>query len=267
MRTFILGLALGAGALSLSAVAYADTAPAQPVQAAPVVPAACPGNLLVNPNFDGPSRKTESEGTSLSSAVANGWFPWLIRGNARFNREPEYKIEWTAIGGDPFRTLSGGRSMKWFTTWGTHDAGIYQRVPVKPGQTVDFSTYSMAYSGEADGWDETLHTHLSDANKPGKYRMYVGIDPTGATPAGVGAEPPSTVIWSEPSLTTDTWVPLHISTKATGPAVTVYAKGQPEFAVKHNDSWWENACLRVVPAPRPLVKKTGGALPVSTKTP
>jgi hypothetical protein len=236
---------LGTGRVGLAAQ------PAQGITTQPMapVPAACPGNLLANANFDGPSRKTESEGTSLSSAVSNGWFPWVIRGDARNNREPEYKVEQVAIGGDPHRTLTGGQSMKWFTTWGTHTAGMYQRVPVRPGSTVDFSIYSMTYSGEADGWDDTAQSFLSDPATPGNYRVYVGIDPAGAVPTGLGAPPPESVQWAQPSLTPDQWVRLATQAKATGPFVTVYAKGQPEWAVKHNDSWWDNACLRVVGAP------------------
>ena len=144
-----LALAAGLTGLGLSAgVARAATpAQAQPATGLATPAPGCPGNLLVNANFDGPSRKTESEGTSLSSAVSNGWFPWLIRGDARNNREPEYKVEQVAIGGDPSRTRSGGRSMKWFTTWGTHTAGIFQRVAVRPGSTLDFLVYALAYSG------------------------------------------------------------------------------------------------------------------------
>ncbi len=181
--------------------------------------------------------------------MSNGWSPWLIRGNEQVNREPEYKVEQVAIGGDAYRVRSGGQSMKWFTTWGTHTAGIYQRVPVRPGSTVDFSIYSMTYSGEADGWSDEQQTFLSDPVQSGNYRVWVGIDPTGAVPPGVGAPPPGSVIWAGPSTTPDQWVRLNVQAQAQGPAVTVYTKGQPEWSVKHNDSWWDDACLRVVGAP------------------
>jgi len=107
----------------------------------------------------------------------------------------------------------------------------------------------MTYSGEADGWNAEKKTFLTDPEKPGYYAVTVGIDPTGATPAGVGAPPPASVIWSEPSLQPDDWVRQVIQAKAQGGAVTVYTKGQPQWAVKHNDSWWDDACLRVVGAP------------------
>jgi hypothetical protein len=258
MHRFLLTSIALAGALTVATAAHA--APARQAQnppAAAVAPAGCPGNLLVNPNFDGPSRKTETEGTSLSSAVSTGWNPWLIRGDARNNREPEYKVEQVAIGGDAMRTRSGGQSMKWFTTWGTHTAGIYQRVPVRPGSTVDFSIYGLSYSGEADGWSDEKKTFLSDKVQPGNYRMWVGIDPTGAVPGEVGAPPPATVIWSEPTLQADEWVRMNVQAQAQAPFVTVYTKGQPEWAVKHNDSWWEDACLRVVGAAKAIKPAIG----------
>ncbi len=204
---------------------------------------ACPGNRLQNPSFEGGSRKTEAEGTSLSSAVSDGWFPWFVRGGENINREPEFKVESVAVGGDPYRIRSGGQSMKWFNTWATHDAGIYQRVAVPRGSTVQFSAYAMAYTGEADGWNPDLKTFLSDPEKPGNYALMVGIDPTGAVPAGVGAAPPASVVWSAPSLAMDNWVRLEVSAQAQASAVTAYLRGNPYWAVKHNDSFWEDACL------------------------
>jgi hypothetical protein len=134
--------------------------------------------------------------------------------------------------------------MKWFTTWGTHTAGMYQRVNTRAGTPLTFSINGMSYTGQADGWNEAVHMFTSDPVAPGNYRMSVGIDPTGAVPP-IGSPPPSTVVWSEPVMDYDKWVPLSVSAAAAGPAVTVYAKGQPEWSVKHNDSFWEDACLRV----------------------
>jgi len=216
---------------------------ARPAQAAPLGQV-CAGNLLQNPDFEGGSRKTEGEGTSLSSAVSNGWSPWFVRGDATFNREPEFKVEQTRIGGDPARIRSGSQAMKWFTTWGTHTAGIYQRVAVRPGTALTFSIHGMAYTGEDDGWDPVRNTFVSDPIKPGNYLMAAGIDPTGAVPP-IGSAPPATVIWSPGTMTYDQWVQLTVSAVARAGFVTVYAKGAPEWSVKHNDSFWEDACLRV----------------------
>lgn len=231
------------GALLLAWIGITLTSP---VFAAPVLQPDCPGNLLVNGDFEGGSRKTEAEGTSLSSAVANGWVPWFIRGDEVHNREPEFKVEQVAIGGDPFRVRSGGQSQKFFTTWATHTAGFYQQVRVPRGATVRFTIYGMAYSGEADNFDPGRKSFLSDPLRPGNYRMWAGIDPTGAVPAGMGLPPPETVVWSEPTMITDQWVPLSITVRAQGGLVTVYTKGAPDWSVKHNDSFWEDACLVIV---------------------
>jgi hypothetical protein len=234
----------GAKPLALAALAVlaAGAAVGQPKSTAA---AGCAGNVLANPSFDGGSRKTQALGTSLSSAVADGWIPWFVRGNEAINREPEFKVEQVALGGDPGRVRSGGQSQKWFTTWATHDAGIYQQVRTSPGSSLKFTAYAMVYTGEADGWSDERHTFLSDPAKPGNYRVSVGIDPGGATPAGMGAPPPASVVWSAPSMATDDWVPLSVSTVARAQTVTVYARGAPEWPVKHNDSFWEDACLEV----------------------
>lgn len=233
---------LGIAAAALGLVTAMATT--EPASAAPAAQAGCAGNLLANADFEGASRKTEGEGTSLSSAVSNGWSPWFVRGDATFNREPEFKVEQVRIGGDRARIRSGLQSMKWFTTWGTHTAGIYQRVAVRPGTALTFAIHGMAYTGEDDGWDPVANTFVSDPIKPGNYRMSVGIDPTGAVPA-MGSAPPATTLWSEPSMTYDQWVRMTVSAVARAGFVTVYAKGQPEWSVKHNDSFWEDACLRV----------------------
>jgi len=242
--------------LAAPAIAFALVAGAGAPRAGAA--AGCPGNRLVNPAFDGGSHKTEGEGTSLSSAVGDGWHPWFVRGDERTNREPEFKVEQVAIGGDPMRVRSGGQSIKWFSTWATHTAGVYQQVRVAPGSEVTFSMYGMAYSGEADGWSDERGTFLSDPSRPGNYRMAVGIDPTGAVPAGMGSPPPGSVVWSAPTMTVDTWVRLAVATVARSGLVTVYAKGWPEWPVKHNDSFWDDACLVALAPPAPTAAPSSG---------
>jgi len=202
---------------------------------------ACGNNLLANPSFEGGFRKTEAEGTSLSSAVSDGWSPWFVRGNETWNREPEFKVVIPGVNGDAYRVRSG-QSMKWFTTWGTHTAGIYQTVSVPAGSALTFSAWGMIYSGEDDGHRPDLNTYFSDPEKPGNYRIAVGIDPTGARPP-IGSHPPDSVVWSEPSMTTDQFVKLSVAARAAAGAVTVYTKGWAEYPVKHNDSFWDEACL------------------------
>ena len=236
--------------------------------AAPAGQEVCAGNLLQNPSFEGGSRKTEHLGTSLSSAVADGWFPWFVRGDENINREPEFKVEQVPLGGDPARVRTGGHSMKWFNTWATHTAGIYQRVAVAPGTRLQFSAHGMVYTGEADIFDSERRTWISDHGRHGNYRIRVGIEPGGAEPPGMGSPPPASVVWSEAVNTMDEWVHLSVTAVAQGPAVAVYLWGQPEWAVKHNDSFWDDACLVAVgrgaappPAPAPAVVEPPAAYP------
>jgi hypothetical protein len=187
--------------------------------------------------------------------MAVGWSPWLLRGNEQINREPEYKLEDTNLSRTRFRAHSGRYSQKWFTTWGTHTAGMYQRVQVAPGTPLTFTIWVQVYTGEADGFDGT--EFLSDKVQPGNYRVWAGIDPTGAVPGGIGSPPPASVVWSEAVMHYDEWIQLRVSTVAQANAVTVYVKSQPEFAVKHNDSFWDDACLVVDPAARSAPPTSG----------
>ncbi|MBS1251292.1 MAG: hypothetical protein MAG451_00324 [Anaerolineales bacterium] len=240
----IAGLLWLVGILTLGpSPAYGYRGPYNASAPPPLLQDSCPGNTLTNPDFEFGARKTENLGTSLSSSVAHGWFPWFIRGDQRVNREPEFKLEDATRDPLRWRVHNGYFSQKFFTTWATHDAGIYQRVPVRTGSVVNFSIWFQTYTGEADGWDG--EKHHSDPDAPGNYRTFIGIDPYGNTPAGVGAPPPDTVIWTEPMMVYDTWTQVNVQAVAQADHVTVYTRGQPEFAVKHNDSFWDTACLVV----------------------
>ncbi len=247
--------------------------------AAPVAQEPCPGNRLANPGFEEGGRKTEAEGTSLSSWVANGWFPWFVQGSPEQVaqgklKEPEFMLE-DAVARGPYRVRSGRFSQKFFNIWSTHDAGFYQRVAVPRGGVATFSIWVQIYSGEGDGWDADRQIYLSDLDHAGKYRVYVGIDPFGNVPAGPTAPLPASIVWSEPVVDfqtrqkdeqgrpIDTWVQLSVTARAETDAITVFTRGNPEFAVKHNDSFWDDACLIVVaPTPRP----TNTPAPTSTAT-
>ncbi|MBI3943789.1 MAG: LysM peptidoglycan-binding domain-containing protein [Chloroflexi bacterium] len=244
----------------------------------------CPGNLLVNPGFEGGRYKTENIGTSLSSAVGNGWAPWAIRGNEVINREPEFKIENGTVDPTRYRVYGGWFAQKYFTTWGTHTAGVYQRVAVPKDQQVEFSIWVQAYTGQRELYNSKgqfisdlqrpMSSEENGVTGPGNYRVYVGIDPTGNVPAGFGVDAPGTVVWSEPRIdrdfrTTDAggnpvdgWIQLRISAVSPSGFVTVYTKGQPEFSVKHNDSFWDDACLQTGGSARGPAVPLGPAAPM-----
>lgn len=244
-------------------------------------------NLLVNPGFEGSTYKTETVGTSLSSNMVEGWMPWSVLGDARLNREVEYKVIDASASGDWYRVHGGSMSQKFFTTWGTHTAGMYQRVRVPAGSKVVFSIWVQIYSGERDLVsngepisDLEWPRNSDDRRGPGMYRASVGIDPQGNVPGGFGAPPSDATVWSAPVTEFDTrreengvmydaWVQLEVSTIAQGEWVTVYTRGMPEFAVKHNDSFWDDASLISVTAPTatPRPTDTPTDTPIATDTP
>lgn len=257
------------------------------VRAGPVR-ADCPNNLLTNPDFEAGSYKTEGLGTSLSSNIGVGWYPWSILGDATWNREVEYKVLDASALPDTYHIRGGRAAQKFFTTWGTHTAGFYQRVKVIPGSRITFSIWAQIYSGERDipqggHFLSDLEWPQPGGEKkgPGLYRISVGIDPYGDVPPGFGAPPSPRTIWSAPltefetrrtdasGTPYDAWVQLTISAIAQSDHVTVYTKGQPEYPVKHNDSYWDDACLVMqqppTATPRPTQPPT--ATPTRTHTP
>ncbi|MCD6518557.1 MAG: hypothetical protein J7M05_01345 [Anaerolineae bacterium] len=250
----------------------------------------CPGNLLANPGFEEGSYKTEGLGTSLSSNLGKGWLPWSILGDATYNREVEYKVLDAATLPSRYHIHSGNHSQKFFTTWGTHTAGFYQRVKVVPGSKVTFSIWVQIYTGERELLsggnfisDLEWPTKPGQRRGPGMYRVSIGIDPYGDVPPGFGAPPSPHTVWSETitdyeTRTTDAagreidaWVKLTVSTIARAEYVTVYTRGQPEYPVKHNDSFWDDACLVMelppTATPRPTLTPTPTLLPSATSTP
>jgi len=221
----------------------------QPVAAGPLAQG-CEG--LANIGFeDGFSERGSGEVT-----VANGWHPWWQDGPFQengYNRRPEYKPESIYRFGDR-RVHSGGHAQKFFTTYSTHNAGIYQQVHNIPrGTKCTFSIWAQV-------WSSQYHDPTTVVD-PGNYRVYVGIDPTG----GTDWSSPN-VVWSEPRIEYNTWMNLSVTAVAKANTITVYARGQPEFRDRFNDSYWDDACLTLV-RPRPTNTPTPRATNTPTITP
>ena len=220
--------------------------------ALPLVPQAVRGDCgLVNPGFEG-GFSTRGAG---EVEVANGWEAWWQDGPFQedgYNRRPEYKPEDRYRHGGR-RIRNGNYAQKFFTTFATHNAGLWQRVAVPRNAQVTFSAYVQVWSSQDPNPDAVT--------SPGNYRVYVGIDPTGGTN---WAAP--TVRWSEPRIEYNTWIQLSISARAEADAVTVFLRGQPEFRNRFNDSYWDDACLTVVP-PTPLPTSPPRATNTPTITP
>jgi hypothetical protein len=256
--------------LTLSSVALAD----------------CPGNRLANPSFEEGKYKGEEVGTSLSSWISVHWLPWAVLGDQQINREIEFfVVDSQVLEEGPYRVHHGRYAQKFFSGYSTHHAGFYQRVPVTPGSIVTFSIWVQIATGQEElrSWG----VPISDLKAPGNYRTWAGIDPYGDTPAGFGAPPSPNTVWSNPVIDHETrmvdsqgreydgWVQLVVSTVAQRNHVTVYTRGQPEFPVKNNSSFWDSACLTVsapptaTPAPTstPTNTPTASVTPAPTATP
>ena len=212
--------------------------------------AECPGNILLNPGFDdGFSDRGAGEVT-----VANGWQPFWQDGplqNDGFNHRPEYKPE----DGTRFglrRIREGYWAQKMFTTYATHHGGVFQQVNVPVGSTVRLTAWAQVWSSDKDN---------VESSSGGKYAVAVGIDPTG----GTNFNAPS-VVWSPRSETLDQYVQLAVEAKAQAGTVTVFLRGDAEFRVKHNDVYFDDACVTYSAPPPPTPKPTDTPLPTPTPT-
>lgn len=261
--------------------------------------AGCPGNLLRNPGFEAGYSPGPSVGASQSSRVANEWYPWAALGDPTrreqgYDVEPEFKMLVRSVLVDGwYRVPEGEYAQAFFSMYSTHTAGLYQQVSVPRGSRVTLTFWAQIYTGQESIVIEgrypvsDLEQPLTEATRavrgPGDYRVSIGIDPYGHTPASFGAPPPDTIVWSHPVLDVETrsydaqgrpvddWVQMTLSTTAHSDRVTVYTRGQPAFRTKHNDSYWDNACLTATAAetatPTPLPTDTPWPTPTRHPTP
>jgi len=233
--------------------------------ASPPLQGGCPGNLLLNPGFEegfSDRRDPYNPGGPIAGelSMANGWEIWYEKGSGipGILHRPEYKPEDAARFG--YRRIhSGNFAQKFFSTYSTHNAGFFQRVRVPRGSKVTFSIWVQVWSNDLD--------NVEKSEKPGKYRVQVGIDPTGGTDWRSPA-----IVWSEPVEHYDEYFQISVSTVAQANAVTVFTRGAPEWPVLHNDSYWDDACLIAIkptptrtPTPRPT--RTPTSTPTFTSTP
>lgn len=204
------------------------------------------GNLLRNPDFE--DGFTEREDGAVRVAI--GWEPWYLHDRAsEYMRRPEWSPEFLWL--PSIRVLHGDLGQKVFNSWAIHDAGLFQRVEGVPvGARLEFSIWVQIWTNECDNIclsplerSQGCRGHIN-----GDYHVAVGIDPTGAAPAGRNRPLPRTIVWSDlrpPAY--DRWVRLSVQAVAESSTVTVFTRSRPYVAVKHNDSYWDSADLRVIP--------------------
>jgi hypothetical protein len=203
------------------------------------------GNYLRNGGMEGSFSYRHDPYTGIWAGeleVADGWGLWYDNNQQcppdqpdcnplSYNRRPEYKPERGTA-----RVRTGQASQKFFTTYGTHTAGLYQVLEVPPGSWVRFSIWVWVWSSNRDNPQYSF--------VPGAYRVSVGFDAEG------GNDWRSTRIqWTKPVVAYDQWVPLEIEGYTASGRISVWTRGAPLYPVKHNDSYWDDARLVVLPAP------------------
>lgn len=238
-----------AGALLMLFLLFAHAQPAK---------ADCAGNVLPNAGFEGGFSTREA----IQLVVANSWTPFWQDGPFQddgYNRRPEYQPEDASRYGRR-RVREGNFAQKWSTVYATHHGGIYQQINITPKSLVTLKAWAQAWSSSGDD---------AAVSSGGNYQFSVGIDPTGGTDWGS-----PNVVWSPRSNLLDQWVELSVQARAQGGTVTVYLRGDAEFRLKHNDAYFDEVCVTIVPpAPaatntrRPTNTPAHTATPTNTLTP
>jgi LysM repeat protein len=192
-------------------------------------------NLLENPGFEG-EYSTWWDGNTpyITAQMAPDWNPWWKAQTADDpswrNRMPEWK------GATPWqnRIRSGDNAQQFFSFYGTHVAGVYQRVTgVSAGDKLRFTIWAQVWSSAYDD------SNVSEAD--GQVDMWVGIDPQG------GTDPfSSNITWSDPVRRYDEWFLMSVEATAATSAVTVFVRSEPQYPVKHNDIYVDDALLVVI---------------------
>ncbi|NLX36374.1 MAG: hypothetical protein GXY68_06780 [Chloroflexi bacterium] len=212
----------------------------------------CPGNVLVNGGFEGGFSARGDDWLQ----VADGWTPFWQDGpnqDEGYNRRPEFRPEDARIHGNR-RVREGNLAQKMDTLFGTHHGGIWQQVAVPAGSRLTFRAFGQSWSSNED--DPAV------SKDSGRYEMSVGIDPTGGTDWTSG-----NIVWSPRNGTPDQWVELVAQATAQSSTITVFIRGDVEYPVKHNDAYFDDACLTVQTPPTATPRPQPTAAPTATPEP
>lgn len=180
-------------------------------------------NLLNNPGFEGFYRSFDygnaGPGLVLEFRVADGWQPWYRQqgaGDPEWQyRRPEYR--------PASYSYNGSAAQQFFTSFGTHEAGLYQRVTgVAAGRTYRFSLAMYIWS--------SMGGDFYRSEQPGGASVRVGIDPTGGTNPYA-----SSVVWSPFATFYDEWRVMSVDVTAQSSTATVFVWSSQQHPVIHND--------------------------------
>ncbi|MBN1889334.1 MAG: hypothetical protein JW850_15170 [Thermoflexales bacterium] len=266
-----------------------DLSPVSPIEAVAQIaktPTAIPtvdvpGNLLVNPSFEGPYVNCGD-----ACNVAPGWqawkgdcFPPICYGgedgcvqcpsNCTGCAENKDRGCWCApaeIAGPGDwrwgRVYSGASSQKTFVSGRVQPSGfgVYQVGAACVGCLIEGGIH-------AKGWQcykymenlEVCGNGLSDQRGGASLNIQVGLDPTG------GSDPlSSNIVWSEPVDSLDAWTLITVTARASSSNVTMFARCKPDFPFSHenNDCYYDDAYMVVVSEATPTPTPAPTATPV-----
>jgi|GEM_PF-2775893 len=210
-------------------------------------------NLLANPSFEPPYEPPPDGyhpdciwGPCDTAKTAQDWWPWWqspADSDDTYLRMPEWKGADPNVD-DPIRVLTGEAAQQYFSTYATFKAGVFQQVPVEAGGEYVFSVWGHAWTQGENDFD-----HLSGPEYGNLYQM-IGIHPAGSTDwapwttAGIGNDNSGgPMVWGEMRLQYDVYDTFEVTATAQAPTVTVVLWARPEWAVKDNNAYWEDACL------------------------
>jgi len=239
-------------------------------------------NLLKNASFEGEWwRKTYTDQEFGEIFVPKYWVAFWKEGgpiphdpNNRigYGRPEMHVIKREPPFLDPLRVRDGNQSLKYFTFYRIHDAGVFQRVEegIKAGHKVRATAWAHAWSSSKDD------PHVSDG--PGRGAFFalagtqdndgirnfvfeIGIDPQGGTdPWSDG------IVWGKGAHIYNEFAEVPAAeTVAQGSAVTVFLRSKVLWPFKHCDTYWDSAELTVVgaketaPVPKPPGPTAGPA--------
>lgn len=186
-------------------------------------------NLLKNPGFEG---HYEPYAGKQEWKVPDGWIPW------HFERsDTDFPPEFKPSEAPNYNRIHGGEhAVQYFKSWGTYVAGVYQKVPSVPGVKVRFAIYGQAWS-RIDGGD----CPLEQSCQPADMGMRIGIDPAG------GSNPRAdSTKWSSSQSPTSGWVLFTVEATTESDYVTVFAWSSPNQPRLNQDTYWDDASLKVV---------------------
>jgi hypothetical protein len=207
-------------------------------------------NLLSNGGFEGGAWRQTFNGSEYGEiSVPIGWTAFWDVTMGR----PEMKvIQAVAPYLDPPRVFEGKQAVQWFTFYRTHDAGLFQRVSLPAGSTLELSALAHVwYSQRDDPHKSEYHKdsapdvwyQFTEAD-PGMQVM-LGIDPTGGMDWNAAS-----VRWAIENYYDQPWE-IALQVEDCGAAVTVFLRTITAWPFKHCDAYWDDVRLEIVADPEP----------------